>query len=195
MSYQKKYIKYKSKYLNLKANIHNNNLGKKSLLYGGGDNDILGSLNIDQLSDTPTINNFMLKGGQNYLNDATNMTVGNYNNDGLPEVLTSTPMSPEIYDAIHSKGTLDTKSDDVNTDDASSSSASSVSSASSASSESSESSESSQKGGSELSSHKYLHMQSKYESSSESSKSSMSDSDLSLSSDTLSSFSTINSKL
>ena len=45
MSYQEKYLKYKSKYLNLRAEIHNNNLENR-LEQNGGNLDIL---NVDQL--------------------------------------------------------------------------------------------------------------------------------------------------
>jgi hypothetical protein len=79
MSYQEKYLKYKSKYLNLRAEIHNNNLENR-LEQNGGNLDIL---NIDQLSGTVSITE------KKYL-----MLGGSKENDlNLPDKLTETPVS------------------------------------------------------------------------------------------------------
>ena len=79
MSYQEKYLKYKSKYLNLKAEIHNNNLENR-LEQNGGNIDIL---NVDQLSGTASITEkkYLMLGG------------GNESDLNLPNKLTETPVS------------------------------------------------------------------------------------------------------
>ena len=79
MSYQEKYLKYKSKYLNLRAEIHNNNLENR-LEQNGGNLDIL---NVDQLSGTVSITE------KKYL-----MLGGSKESDlDLPDKLTETPIS------------------------------------------------------------------------------------------------------
>jgi hypothetical protein len=81
MSYQEKYLKYKSKYLNLRAEIHNNNLENR-LEQNGGNLDIL---NVDQLSGTASITE------KKYL-----MLGGSKEDDlNLPDKLTETPVSED----------------------------------------------------------------------------------------------------
>ena len=79
MSYQEKYLKYKSKYLNLRAEIHNNNLENR-LEQNGGNIDIL---NVDQLSGTASITEkkYLMLGGSNE------------SDFDLPDKLTETPIS------------------------------------------------------------------------------------------------------
>jgi hypothetical protein len=81
MSYQEKYLKYKSKYLNLIAEIHNNDLENR-LEQNGGNLDIL---NVDQLSGTVSITE------KKYL-----MLGGSKESDlDLPDKLTETPVSED----------------------------------------------------------------------------------------------------
>jgi type IV secretory pathway VirB10-like protein len=81
MSYQEKYLKYKSKYLNLIAEIHNNDLENR-IEQNGGNLDIL---NVDQLSGTVSITE------KKYL-----MLGGSKESDlDLPDKLTETPVSED----------------------------------------------------------------------------------------------------
>ena len=81
MSYQEKYLKYKSKYLNLIAEIHNNDLENR-IEQNGGNLDIL---NVDQLSGTVSITE------KKYL------MLGGSKESGLdlPDKLTETPVSED----------------------------------------------------------------------------------------------------
>ena len=63
MSYEK-YLKYKSKYLNLKAQIHNNRLMNQS---GGADSDV----SLQSLGSSPA-SNFSQNGGNNNELDSAN---------------------------------------------------------------------------------------------------------------------------
>jgi len=77
MSYEK-YLKYKSKYLNLKAQIHNNRLINQS---GGADSDV----SLQSLGSSPA-SNFSQNGGANQASSEI---------DNLPSKLTDTPVSSE----------------------------------------------------------------------------------------------------
>jgi hypothetical protein len=77
MSYEK-YLKYKSKYLNLKAQIHNNRLINQS---GGADSDV----SLQSLGSSPA-SNFSQNGGENQASSEI---------DNLPLKLTDTPISSE----------------------------------------------------------------------------------------------------
>ena len=77
MSYEK-YLKYKSKYLNLKAQIHNNRLINQS---GGADSDV----SLQSLGSSPA-SNFSQNGGANQASSEI---------DNFPLKLTDTPISSE----------------------------------------------------------------------------------------------------
>jgi hypothetical protein len=114
MSYQEKYLKYKSKYLNLRAEIHNNNLENR-LEQNGGNLDIL---NVDQLSGTASITE------KKYL-----MLGGSKENDlDLPDKLTETPVSedkstseekPKLTSETEEKSTSEDKPKKVDDDSSS----------------------------------------------------------------------------
>jgi len=112
MSYQEKYLKYKSKYLNLRAEIHNNNLENR-LEQNGGNLDIL---NIDQLSGTVSITE------KKYL-----MLGGSKEDDlNLPDKLTETPVSdekstseekPKLSSETDEKSTLSSDTDETTSEE------------------------------------------------------------------------------
>ena len=127
MSYQKKYLKYKSKYLNLKANIHNN-----ELIQAGGNNE-LDILNVEYLSDTPiSINNFMLK--ESKILNGGNYIFGNYNNGKLPDMLSATPDSDIFNEPIPNLNHNQELPDKIDSDELESDSSESSTTASSKSS-------------------------------------------------------------
>jgi hypothetical protein len=80
MSYEK-YIKYKIKYLNLKANIHNQRIATQNSFINNEENDF-----INTLGSSPNSENNNLIGGNN--NNNNNVTESNLSYN-LPNILTS----------------------------------------------------------------------------------------------------------
>jgi hypothetical protein len=186
MTFEKKYLKYKTKYLNLK-----NMLNEESIFMHGGSRDIM---NINELTETPQSINFETqRGGRNegsLLEDSTLSNLNRIDNLASDSELDIQKLDSESESDSKSKLKSDTKSesDSEKSESDSKKSESDSEESESDSEESSSSSSSQQEGGSEIS---FVIASKKNRKNKKNNL--LSDSDLSYTDSSLSSFSSIDS--